>query len=426
MTAEVPQRLTAAQEWRINWLMVLSGLVGVTLGTIPSATLGLFMAPLEAEFGWSRTEISAGLTVFAIVSLPLTPFAGVLVDRYGSRRVALPGIAISALIFASFALMPDSLFIYLGIWTLYTLASLLTRILVWNTAISSAFEASRGLAIAVVLCGSAISMSLSPLVARWLIDGYGWRMGYAGLGLGWGGMVLLLVLLFFKDRRPSTLASETGGARCATPAAKAGGLTVKEAVRSVTINRIALAIFLQSLMGASIMVHLVPLLVGSGLTRLEAVGLAALLGAASVCGKLVTGAIVDRVQGSILPVTVFTLPALAYAFMLQAHGSMILLAASVLMLGYASGAGLQMGTYLTTRYAGLRNFGTIFGLISSLMAVAAGIGPLAAGIVFDLTGDYRLLMMIGIPAAIVAGLSLFGLGPYPRFDAIDNGKPDGA
>jgi MFS family permease len=113
----------------------------------------------------------------------------------------------------------------------------------------------------------------------------------------------------------------------------------------------------------------------------------------------------------------------AYALLMQAGGSVGILTFAVFVLGYCSGASLQLATYLTTRYAGLRNFGTIFGILSSLMAAAAGIGPLVAGGIFDLTGGYGLLLMAGVPAAILAALAVFRLGPYPVFEPVTPRPP---
>jgi MFS family permease len=413
--------MSAAQEWRNFWPLVMAGMAGLTLGTIPSATLGVFMDPLGNEFGWSRTEISLGLTIFAIISLPLTPFAGVLVDRFGPRRVAIPGVALSAAAFASFGLLSGSLVQWLAIWVAYTLASLLTRTLVWNKAVSAAFTTSRGLAIAVLLCGTAVSSSLSPAATNWMIEHWGWRTAYLGLGAGWGSMVLLLVVLFFREKA-APAASGTGAAAVAPMLP--GGMTVREAVRSLTMHRIAIAMFLQSTMGVSIMVHLVPMLTADGLTRGEAAGIAAILGMGSIAGKLITGWLADRVTGSLLPVACFGGPAVAYVILLQAQGSVLLLSGAVIVLGYCSGASLHLTTYLTTRYAGLRNFATIFGLISSLMALSAGIGPVLAGVIFDATGSYALLLTAGIGVALVAGAAVFGLGPYPVFPPFEAGAGD--
>ena len=76
---------------------------------------------------------------------------------------------------------------------------------------------------------------------------------------------------------------------------------------------------------------------------------------------------------------------------------------------------MQVTTYLTTRHAGMRHYGKIFGVISMLMGVGGGLGPLLAGIIFDTTGNYRLLMAIAAPGALVAGLAVLGLGRYPEF-----------
>jgi predicted MFS family arabinose efflux permease len=178
----------------------------------------------------------------------------------------------------------------------------------------------------------------------------------------------------------------------------------------------AFAIFVQSIMGTAMIVHLVPLLISGGLSRAEAAWLAGLFGIAAIVGKLVSGSLFDRFPtSSVLPALGFGGPAIAYLVMLQAAGTPWIAAFAVLLLGYCSGAALQGQTYLITRYAGLRNLGAIYGFISSLMALAVGIGPVFAGRIYDLTGSYALLLMTGIPVSLAAGLAMFRLGPFPVF-----------
>ncbi len=95
-------------------------------------------------------------------------------------------------------------------------------------------------------------------------------------------------------------------------------------------------------------------------------------------------------------------------------------AASVSLVGYSSGAGLQATTYLVSRYAGLRKFGTIFGTIASMMLAGTAIGPLVAGRVHDVTGAYTALLMLASPTMLVCALLFVGLGPYPDFAARDD------
>lgn len=69
---------------------------------------------------------------------------------------------------------------------------------VWTTAVTGAFSAGRGLALAVTLCGTAIAQTLSPITAQWLISTRGWRTAYVAMGLGWGSVALRLVLFFLR------------------------------------------------------------------------------------------------------------------------------------------------------------------------------------------------------------------------------------
>ena len=94
-----------ASEWHAGWKIVLTAALGMSLVTMYSNSAGVVMKPLQDAFGWSRTQVSFGLTVFAIVSLPLAPFAGMLVDRLGPRRIAIPGLLLSGACFAAFGLM---------------------------------------------------------------------------------------------------------------------------------------------------------------------------------------------------------------------------------------------------------------------------------------------------------------------------------
>lgn len=397
--------------------MVLAAMVGVSFVSIAPATLGLFMEPLQNEFAWTRTQISAGMMVLALVSLALMPFAGAVVDRLGTRRVALPGLVLGALAFAAFGLMEGSLVQWFATWVAFTLATLMCGLLVFSTAVSATFTGSRGLALALVLCGAALAQALAPIVSRALIDSFGWRTAYVGLGAGWGGVAFLLCLLLFRQSRPRPVAGQPAGAD-ATAGNEVGGLTVKDALRSPRMYRIALATLLQTLLGAAAAVHAVPMLTSSGLTRADAASVAALLGVSSICGKLLTGWLVDRIDGAWLPALCYGGPGLAYLLLLQGTGSSAMLAAAIVILGYCSGAALQLTTYLTSRYAGLRHFGKIFGLMSMLLALGGGFGPILAGVVFDANGNYSFLFAAGIVAGLAAGLSVIGLGPYPQFGPV--------
>jgi len=66
---------------------------------------------------------------------------------------------------------------------------------------------------------------------------------------------------------------------------------------------------------------------------------------------------------------------------------------------------------MTTRYAGMRHFGKIFGSMAALMVRATGIGPIVAGMVYDSFGNYTALLLSGIPMGLLCGWLIGGLGP---------------
>jgi len=408
MNAEaVPARV----EWKSHWTLVLSGMAGMSFYTVLTYSLGTFIEPLEREFGWSRAEISAGLTIFAVISMLGGPLIGAAIDRLGTRRIAIGGLLLASIAFAAFGTANGSLTQWYGLFVIYGLAALAFKSIVWSAAISSAFTTSRSLALAVVLSGTAIGQSLAPLTANWLITDFGWRVAYVALGLGWGGLALILVCLFFVDTR------EIGKRPDGNPLSRHAvpGLTLAEASRDSRIIRIGLANLAMATVGSGVSIHLVPIIADAGIDRVGAVQMAASAGIAGFVGKLLVGWLLDRHQGNLIPWFSIAVAALAYFLLLGTLDSVAALALGAMALGFASGAGLQVTTYLVTRYAGLRNFGAIFGTISSMMMAGTALGPVIAGQVFDSSGSYALLLMTAIPVALACSFMFVGLGAYPEF-----------
>ncbi len=108
-------------------------------------------------------------------------------------------------------------------------------------------------------------------------------------------------------------------------------------------------------------------------------------------------------------------PIMSAALMLVFPGSASAATAAVLILGFALGVELDCVAYLTTRHFGLRFFGTIFGVISGLLAFASGLGPFLVNLSYDITGGYEVALQAYIPLSLVASVLFFSLGRYPVF-----------
>lgn len=406
---------SARQEWRANWTIVVAAMVGLSFASVPHATIGFFIDPLREQFGWNAKMLTSGLTIFAVVTFFLTPVSGAIVDRYGARWVGVAGSGLVGIAFAAFALMTGALWQWLLAWTVYSFVALGIRTTVWNSAVSSMFDASRGLAMALVFSGLALASIFAPPLARWLIDEQGWRMAYAAIGLGWGGLGFVLVLLFFHDRRSRKRAAAPQSGEAAAPVALPGGMTFAQAYRDQRIIRITIATFLLATAGAAVTVFFVPMVTKAGITRAEAAGVASLMGITAFVGKLGAGWLLDRFTSPLIPFAAFASPALGYLLLWYGPGSLWMVSAAMLINGLGGGASLPVTGYLATRYGGVRHFGKIFGVMSSMLGLAGGLGPLLAAFVYDSTGSYSMLMLVTAVMALAAGLLVLALGPYPHF-----------
>lgn len=81
-------------EFGRGWKVLIASLLGTAFGAspLPFNTVGFFIDPLQQEFGWSRTEISLGITIYGVLGALLAPFFGWLADRFGVRLVALASL----------------------------------------------------------------------------------------------------------------------------------------------------------------------------------------------------------------------------------------------------------------------------------------------------------------------------------------------
>jgi MFS family permease len=404
-------REKAAAEWRSHWTLVATGMMGMSFSVIAINAIGLFMAPLQSTFGWSRAEVTSGLTIFALVAVPLSPVVGGLIDRWGARRLAIPGVLLTSLAFASFSLVEHSLAQWWALWVVYSLVALAVKTTVWTSAVSNTFEASRGLALAVTLSGSAVGAFAVPLCARWLMDQCDWRTAFVAMGIGWGLLTLFLVLAFFR---------EPGGAQLRTqspyrgpPPAPLAGLDFSVAIRSGAFVRIAASVLLNTTLLVAVVVHMVPMLTDSGMTRAQAAAIASLFGIAALVGKILCGWLLDRVPGRPIAIFALALPAAPSLIFLMDTAQPALYLIAVVLFGLASGGQVQASTYLVTRYVGMRNYGKIYGVLTSLVAFATGTGPLVAGMIYDAAGSYWPIFAAGILISAICGFLMSQLGPYP-------------
>jgi len=402
-------------EWRRHWPVVLAAALGFAFMSIMTPATGIFMAPLGQAFNWSRTELSAGITVAALIAMIGSPFVGMLIDRFGSRRVAIPGIVLTMAAVAGFGTANGSFTLWLLLWGAWGIFSLFIQSNVWSAAVASVFSRGRGLALGITLAGTAVAQVLVPPMANWLIAQFGWRLAFVYLSLGWGLVALIASIFFLFDARDIHRVGAAQLSRTRDASIDLPGLSVQQAWRDPQLWKIAISTVLVLMVTVAISVHQFPILVEAGLSRDNAAWLLSLFGIAAVVGKLVTGWLVDRSHGRWVGGVTFILVGIGYLFLLEPFRSPGVILVAMIVSGYAGGTKMQLCGYLTARYAGIRNFAAIFGAMTSAIALASGIGPLLAGMIHDYTGSYYGLLLAGVVLPIVSGLLLFTLGDYPAW-----------
>jgi predicted MFS family arabinose efflux permease len=410
---------TAAQEWKTNWPLVLTSAIGFCFFSVMLGTTGIFMEPVSKEFGWGRTLFASGVSIATFTTAIASPFLGIIVDKWGARRLALPGVVLTIAAISAFGLTNGTVWMWVALWLFFGISSACIKSTVWTVAVLGVFERSKGLALALVMSGTALSQIIVPPLGNWLIDGFGWRAAYVWLGLGWGVPTLLLTFFCFYDLH-DVAARKRGEAAQAVASVKLPGLTVPEAARDWALWRVGISNFIVMILTQGLMAHLIPILTDAGVSRTRAALLASLSGVAGIAGKLITGVLLDRFRPNWIGGLTLGAAALTFLFLMDGLNSPAAIVFALMVNGYAAGTKTQITGYLTASYGGMKSFGVVYGVMAACMAAASGLGPLIAGVVYDTTGGYGPFLLAGAIGCAFGGLMIISLPGYPKWDK----KPD--
>jgi len=381
-------------EWRANWRIVICGLAGATASLTQVYSIGVLLPHISAEMGWSRAEASSGILVGAIGLTVVSPIAGRLVDRGRLRACAIWGTVIFAVAIACLGLLPVRLPLWLAIWCVVAIGSGLTNLAVWAPGIAQRFSAGRGLALAIVMCGSGLSATIFPVAASTLAAHVGWRHAFAALGLGVALGCLPLYALWVHDV-PVAGAAEGEAGRAGKPVDRAIYAT------SAFLRLAALSLVLTSAL-STMTVHFPLVLAEHGTGALQAGRLAGLIGIGAIGGRLAIGTVLDRANAAVVAGCAMLCPLTAMALLLYAVPAYGMAAsASGVLIGIGIGSEAMVIAYITGRLYPTEIFGTVWGVLIGCMAIASGVGPVIAGKAFDQLGNYS--------AVLVGNAVIFGL-----------------
>ena len=397
-----PQHVQGDGRRWLPWLMAGTGMLVLLVSNGLTATaLSVYDESLLNEFGWSRGELKfRDLVTFWLVAL-IAPFAGVFIDRLGPRRMLTIGCVLLTLGYVLYSRL-DSLAMLYAIHVILALGLLGASTMTCVILISNWFYAQRGLAIGIALVGTSLgSIILSPVNAL-MIEHFGWRQAFlieAALP-----MVLLAVILMVVRNSPRDVGRVAHGLDLSAGRdLRLEGLSLAEAVRTKTFWAIGLSGMLIYYSILALYNHLFLYLRGLGFAPVNAGFALSLLGLLGLTGKLVNGALADRIDRHKVFLGCQVIMLVGVALLATQGKEMVLVAIATIGLGW--GGLFTLYNMLAVNNFGLRSAGKIGGIISLMESLGGGLGIWLTGVLYDRHQSYEQAFML-ILALVFAGLLL--------------------
>jgi MFS family permease len=406
-----------------GWVMVavtfLTALI--TAGTVGAP--GVFIVPLQHEFGWTTAEISSALSIRFILFGLMAPFAAALLNRYGLRNVTLTAqlIVVSALL-ASLAMTK--------VWQLMLLWGVvigigtgMTALVLGATIATRWFSARRGLVVGILTASVATGqLVFLPLLAS-LTDRFGWRVAL-GLICVMLGVSAFAVLLMMRDR-PSDVGlrpfGDSGTEPLPAPPANnapimAAALGTLRDASKTNVFWILFATFF--ICGAStnglVQVHLIPMCLDFGIPQVQAASLLAAMGVFDFFGTIISGWLSDRYDNRFLLFWYYGLRGLSLVFLPFTDFSFYGLSLFAMFYGLDWIATVPPTVRLTAQRFGSERANLVFGRVFAGHQLGAGTAAFGAGLSRTMLATYLPAFFAAGGLCIIASLIVLAIARQPK------------
>lgn len=358
----------------------------------------VFLKPVVADLGWSRTAFSWAGGPFLLAMALASPGVGALTERVGARLVFSCAIILVATALILFSYMQT-------IWHFYAVGFLLGAAtsglgdIPAGAVVSKWFDRNRGLALGVVYIGSNIGGSIVPIAATELAAIDSWRFALRVLAIG--GLVLILPFAAGVVREPPRSEGSPDGILRSDGS---DGLTLTQAMRTPSFWILAVVLFTFYFYYVGINHHIVAFLSDSGFTDAQAARRFGYAVAIGIAGKIGMGLFADRIpiRGAIVAnFALMTLASFVLLFVGRAPG---LLPVFLTIHGFTVAAENVVLPLVIVECFGVRHLARIYGVIMLALLPGGTFGPVFAGYIFDTTGNY------GIAFSTFAVINVFGVG----------------
>jgi MFS family permease len=408
-----------------GWVIVGVALVSMAFWFGFRAMFSVFLVALVGDFGWGRAEISGVQSVAMICYIVAAPLAGGLVDRFGPRRVILPGIALlsTGLVLCSTIRGLSQYYLFYGIVGGLSVACV--SLAVYTAIIPHWFERRRGSASGIAASGMGLGIMFFPPFTQGVISDWGWRTGFVVMGVLTAAVLLPLNGFLLRHKptdvgysgRDGNAQSGHDGPDAVTRPRRDGGgesrWSLGAAVR--TANFWALLMFPMLIMVGVYMVltHFVGFLVNQGVSKMAAASAFGLIGLTSTFSRIGWGLVSDRLgrERSFSLGMFFCCVSFYCLFQFRAGAGLGLVYLFVFLIGVGWGSTAPIFMASAADLFHGPAIGIIYGLVEGSVGVGGAFGSWLGGYVFDQTGSYLWAFGVAATAAALAGLTIWVAAP---------------
>jgi MFS family permease len=408
-----------------GWYLVLGAflILGINYGARYS--FGVFVKPMALEYHWSRSVISAGISIMVMAYGVGSIFAGRLADRIAPRWIITAGATLLAVGMFLTAMVHSPLQFYFTYGILGGFGSACLGSVVCNSSIGKWFVRKRGLALGISTVGvGAGTMALAPL-AGYVVKMYGWQAGFILIGVCVLVIGVVLSQVFMGKTRPEDYGllpdGEEGVERGGDPSSDGGpriGPSLGQVLRDSRFWILTVCYGLAVMAEMSVMVHQVPHALDQNIDPVVAASSLGLVGMISALSRFFFGWLSDRIRDAKY--------AAAGGFLFMAVGMLLLLKATsattlfiyAVLFGFGYGSMAPICPYLLADRFGRHIMGAAYGILTFfMMSIGGAIGPVLTGYIYDLSGSYTPAWVFNFTIFLIVTFLILALKPR-RPDAV--------
>lgn len=419
---------------RLYYGWVLVGTLAVTETVsygVLQYTFPVFLAPMEAELGWSRTAMTGAFSLASLVSGLAAIPVGRWVDRHGARGLMTVGSIAAALLLWGWSAV-EGLAAFYALWIGLGVAMAAVLYEPAFAVVARWFDRKRGRALTVLTFVAGFASVVFVPLATLLVETLGWRTALLWLA----GIVAVATALphaLFLRRWPSDLGLLPDGGSASVRRRTVGGrssddvrpptddvhptptrvrsVPADEAIRGTSFRWLTLAFALSSLVTTAAAVHLVPLLLERGHGAAFAGAAMGAVGLMALPGRLVFTPLGDRWPRAAVAACIFVLQALGVAALLT--GGTAGVWACVVLFGAGFGAITPARAALVAELYGPAEYGRISGVVTLFLALARAAAPVGASVLHAAGGGYGPVLVVLLVACVGSAWAVLRAGSGP-------------